>query len=150
MLVLFNVDSLMFAYAAKLFIGDRQDDMAKDDATKRQRLSKLAATGLMLTIGDFESVAPTNRLAPKCKRNDGQEQANNRARRGPKQLSDFKPMHGVHENDALAMLLFSHPSTPLPYSPPPQRSFVPLHSESDQSRHHGRQVHQTDEHFHAC
>lgn len=110
MLVLLNVDSLMRADSAKLLIGDRQDDMAKDDATKRQRLSKLAATGLVLAIGDFQSAAPANRLATKCERNDGQEQADKRARRGPKQLDEFEPMHGVHGSDGLAMLAFFRPS----------------------------------------
>jgi hypothetical protein len=71
MLVLLNVDSLMWAYAAKLFICDRQNDMAKDDATKRQRLSKLAATGLMRAIGHFQSAAPPNSLATESERNDG-------------------------------------------------------------------------------
>lgn len=89
MLVLLNVDSLMGADAAKLFIGDRQDDMAEDDATKRQRLSQLAATRLTLAIGDFQSAVPTNCLAAKRQRNGCQEQAHNRARRCPKQLYDF-------------------------------------------------------------
>jgi hypothetical protein len=70
MLVLLNMDSLMWADAAKLFIGDRQDDMTKDDAAKRQRSSKLAATGLMRAIGDFQSPAPTNCLAIQSERND--------------------------------------------------------------------------------
>lgn len=86
MFVLLNVDALMWTYSAKLFIGDCQDDMAEDDATKRQRLRQLAATGLTLAIGDFQSAAPANCLATKGEWNGCQEQANNRARRGPKQL----------------------------------------------------------------
>lgn len=41
MLVLLNVDALMGADAAKLFIGPPKD-MAEDDSPKRQRLSKPA------------------------------------------------------------------------------------------------------------
>lgn len=98
MLVLLNVDSLMRAYPAKLFIGDRQDDMTEDDATKGQRLSTLAAAGLALTIGDLQSAAPPNCFATKGERNGCQEQAHNRARRGPKQLYDFEPMHPAAAN----------------------------------------------------
>ena len=71
MFVLLNVHSLMRPYAEKLLMGDRQDDMAEDDASKWQRLGKLAAIGPTLPIGDFQNAASPSRLATQGKRNDG-------------------------------------------------------------------------------
>jgi hypothetical protein len=53
-LVLLDVNSLMRTYACEFFLGDGQDDLAKDDASEGQPESELAAADQALAIGDFQ------------------------------------------------------------------------------------------------